>query len=97
MRNAPKFPTPPEGADLFTWIVRVAAEVRAARQGQAAIGHHRMEAMAPALAPFVARGLAAMDGDALRILPDGRPYARTIAALFDPYRQDSVRRFSSAV
>jgi len=33
----------------------------------------------------------------LTILPGGLPYARTIAALFDPYRQDSARRFSSAV
>jgi oxygen-independent coproporphyrinogen-3 oxidase len=49
------------------------------------------------LAPFVERGLADFDGDTLTIAPVGLPYARTIAALFDPYRQDSVRRFSSAV
>ena len=47
MRNAPKFPTPPEGADLFTWIVRVAAEVRAARQGQAAIARAQYTAAQP--------------------------------------------------
>ncbi len=50
-----------------------------------------------ALNPFIARGLALRDGDRLTVLPGGRPYARTIAALFDPYRQDSLRRFSSAV
>jgi oxygen-independent coproporphyrinogen-3 oxidase len=49
------------------------------------------------LAPFVERGLARLEGDSLTIAPEGLPYARTIAALFDPYRQDSVRRFSSAV
>ena len=49
------------------------------------------------LAPFTTRGLAEFDGAVLRVMPGGRPYARTMAALFDPYRQDSVRRFSSAV
>ena len=49
------------------------------------------------IVPFTQRGLADFDGAVLRIRPEGRPYARTIAALFDPYRQDSVRRFSSAV
>lgn len=49
------------------------------------------------LTPFVERGLARLGGDSLTIAPEGLPYARTIAALFDPYRQDSVRRFSSAV
>ena len=41
--------------------------------------------------------LAALDDGVLTVAPAGRPYARTIAALFDPYRQDSLRRFSSAV
>lgn len=49
------------------------------------------------LAPFLARDLAVLDGGNLSIQPGGLPYARTIAALFDPYRQDSARRFSSAV
>ncbi|MDP3908424.1 radical SAM protein [Novosphingobium sp.] len=49
------------------------------------------------LAPFLTRDLAVLEADHLRILPDGLPYARSIAALFDPYRQDSQRRFSSAV
>ncbi|MCC6924568.1 oxygen-independent coproporphyrinogen III oxidase [Novosphingobium sp.] len=49
------------------------------------------------LAPFIERGIASLSGDTLTIAPDGLPYARTVAALFDPYRQDSVRRFSSAV
>ena len=49
------------------------------------------------LAPFASRGLAHLADGVLTIEPGGLPYARTIAALFDPYRQDSLRRFSSAV
>lgn len=49
------------------------------------------------LLPFVQRGLIALDANRVTILPDGLPYARTVAAVFDPYRQDSARRFSSAV
>lgn len=49
------------------------------------------------LLPFIDRELAELDHGTLRLLPDALPYARTIAALFDPYRQDSARRFSSAV
>lgn len=49
------------------------------------------------LLPFIDRELAELDHGTLRLLPEALPYARTIAALFDPYRQDSVRRFSSAV
>ncbi|QQN74651.1 radical SAM protein [Croceicoccus sp. YJ47] len=49
------------------------------------------------LAPFVARGLVEMAGDTLIIAPGGLPYARTVAAIFDPYRAESARRFSSAV
>jgi oxygen-independent coproporphyrinogen-3 oxidase len=49
------------------------------------------------LLPFIDRELAELDHGTLRLLPEALPYARTIAALFDPYRQDSARRFSSAV
>jgi oxygen-independent coproporphyrinogen-3 oxidase len=65
-------------------------------------GEAEIDAVIPAselarVEPFVTRGLASFDSGVLRILPEGLPYARTIAALFDPYRQDSLRRFSSAV
>ena len=53
--------------------------------------------VADGLDPFLARGLVEIVGGRLVIVPDGLPYARTIAALFDPYRQDAARRFSSAV
>lgn len=66
-------------------------------QGEARMDADLQAEVAIALNPFVERGLAVRDGDLLRIEPQGLPYARTIAALFDPYRQDSARRFSSAV
>ncbi len=46
---------------------------------------------------FIDAGLCTVEGGRLSILSAGLPYARTIAAQFDPYRQDSLRRFSSAV
>ena len=49
------------------------------------------------LEPFIARGLARLDGQSLAITPGGLPYARAIAAIFDPYRPQSPRQFSSAV
>ncbi|GAB4474692.1 MAG: oxygen-independent coproporphyrinogen III oxidase [Erythrobacter tepidarius] len=51
----------------------------------------------PRLAPYIARGLASLDGNILRITPSGLPYARGIAALFDSYRAVTRRRFSSAI
>jgi oxygen-independent coproporphyrinogen-3 oxidase len=51
----------------------------------------------PALRPYLDAGLCQTDGGDLVILPGGLPYARSIAARFDPYRRDSLRRFSSAV
>lgn len=66
-------------------------------QGTAKIGAERVRAFAPALAPFIERRLVEIRGDALTLLPGGLPYARAVAALFDPYRQNSLRRFSSAV
>lgn len=49
------------------------------------------------LDPFLTRGLASLHGEFLTITPEGLPYARTIAAKFDPFRVRSQRRFSSAV
>jgi len=50
-----------------------------------------------ALMPYVAAGLCTVDGDDLVLSADCQPYARSIAAHFDPYRSDSLRRFSSAI
>jgi oxygen-independent coproporphyrinogen-3 oxidase len=51
----------------------------------------------PRLAPFASRGLLRMADDVVIITGAGLPYARSIAAQFDVYRKDSLRRFSSAV
>lgn len=51
----------------------------------------------PMLQAYRDAGLCEMDGEELVIHPAGLPYARSIAARFDPYRKDSLRRFSSAV
>ena len=56
----------------------------------------RQEATAR-LKPFLAAGLCRFRGFSLVIESAGLPYVRSIAALFDPYRQDSLRRFSSAI
>lgn len=49
------------------------------------------------IAPFAAAGLASISGNRLTIRPDGLPYARVIAALFDTYRESAHQRFSSAI
>lgn len=53
------------------------------------------------LLSFIAAGLAELEGDRLCLTPAALPYARTIAALFDPYRTRPVSgnrgRFSNAV
>ena len=66
-------------------------------QARARIPEAIRREIAGRLCPFTVRGLAAMEGNCLTILPDRLPYARTIAALFDPYRAVAQRRFSSAV
>ena len=49
------------------------------------------------LAPFIDKGLACLSGTRLVIAPEGLPYARVIAALFDAYRAAAPRSFSSAI
>jgi len=49
------------------------------------------------LTQFIERGLATLEAGKLAITPDGLPYARVIAAIFDSYRQKSPNRFSSAI
>lgn len=65
--------------------------------GRARIGARLMAQVRCEIAPFLERGLASFDKEWLTILPEGLPYARTIAALFDSYRAVSMRQFSSAV
>lgn len=49
------------------------------------------------LQPFVDRGLVELGGDRLRLAPGALPYARAIAACFDPYRAVVPEGFSAAV
>lgn len=66
-------------------------------RGEARPGAALLERAAPALAPFVERGLATIEGSALRLTEAGRPYARAIASLFDAHRDPAGERFSQAV
>ncbi|MFL0354838.1 oxygen-independent coproporphyrinogen III oxidase [Erythrobacter sp. GH1-10] len=66
-------------------------------QGEAQLSLCLFARVESRLQPFLARGLAVLDELTLRITPEGLPYARTIAALFDPYREASARSFSSAI
>jgi oxygen-independent coproporphyrinogen-3 oxidase len=66
-------------------------------QGATRLPGHVASAIACRLAPFIARGLASLADNHLTIAPEGLPYARTIAALIDPYRAVSGKRFSAAV
>ncbi|KHK92273.1 oxygen-independent coproporphyrinogen III oxidase [Novosphingobium malaysiense] len=66
-------------------------------RGRARIDADLWREAAPLLAPYLQAGLCEADDKDLVIQPGGLPYARSIAARFDPYRKDSLRRFSSAV
>ncbi|OYU16518.1 MAG: oxygen-independent coproporphyrinogen III oxidase [Alphaproteobacteria bacterium PA4] len=46
---------------------------------------------------FIAAGLAEWQGDRLVVAADGLPYVRSMAAVLDPYRAATTRRFSSAI
>lgn len=64
-------------------------------QGTANLDPALARTIEPDLQPFLARGLADVEGTRLTISPAGRPYSRTIAALFDPYLQKSAHSSSS--
>ncbi len=51
----------------------------------------------PRLEPFIEAGVCNILDEEVVIAPHGLPYARGIAAAFDPYRQIDKRRFSSAI
>lgn len=66
-------------------------------QSNAVLSPCLLAATQAALTPFVERGLASLNGTQLTITPDGLPYARVIASLFDSYRADTGARFSTAI
>lgn len=66
-------------------------------QGRAVVPLDVLCDAAEGLAPYRAARLCRFEGAELVIASEGLPYARSIAAQFDPYRQQSPRRFSSAI
>jgi oxygen-independent coproporphyrinogen-3 oxidase len=66
-------------------------------QGSAPVTAAIIEEAWSRLATYAEAGLCHFASGELRIDEDALPYARSIAACFDPYRQHSPRRFSSAV
>jgi len=66
-------------------------------QGRAEVGPTILSSAWDRLRPYLAANLCEASEGHLEILPRGLPYARSIAAAFDPYRKQSPRRFSSAV
>lgn len=66
-------------------------------RGRAAIDRPLLNETIERLGPFLDAGLCEFDRGDLVIRHEGLPYSRAIASLFDPYRQHSPRRFSSAI
>jgi oxygen-independent coproporphyrinogen-3 oxidase len=65
--------------------------------GRAKVSGAMLNGASDRLSPYLETGLCAVEGEYLVIADHAVPYARSIAAAFDPYRQHSPRRFSSAV
>ncbi len=66
-------------------------------RGRARVSPDLLEQAHEWLLPYLEPGLARVESGMLVIPHHALPYARSIAAAFDPYRQQSSRRFSSAV
>ena len=49
------------------------------------------------LSPMVADGLVAVEGDTLRVTGEGRPFVRSVCAVFDRYLEQSETRHARAV
>ena len=65
-------------------------------EGEAEAGAFADSARGP-LEPYDARGLLRWAGTRLCLSPDALPYARSVAAVFDRWRQTDAQRFSNAV
>jgi oxygen-independent coproporphyrinogen-3 oxidase len=61
------------------------------------VGKYLTRDVAERLEPFANHGLVHREGGDLVLATHALPYARSIAALFDPYRHPTSRKFSSAV
>lgn len=65
--------------------------------GSATLSPCLLDGSRAALRPFIERGLVRLEGLDLSVTPDGLPYARVVASLFDSFRAVAQRRFSSAI
>ncbi|MGZ5826255.1 MAG: coproporphyrinogen III oxidase, partial [Croceibacterium sp.] len=66
-------------------------------RGRARVCRPMLDDAMDRLSPYLETGLCGIEGEYLVIADHALAYARSIAASFDPYRQHSPRRFSSAV
>lgn len=66
-------------------------------RGRARIDAATLDAAHDRLAPYLGADLCSLDNGQVVIGEHAVPYARSIAAAFDPYRQHSARRFSNAI
>ena len=66
-------------------------------RGRARIDAAALDAARLRLTPYLEAGLCSVDNGQVTIADHAVPYARSIAAAFDPYRQQSARKFSSAI
>lgn len=67
-------------------------------RGRARVAPDLMQDALERLRPYIEPDLARIEANSMLVIPHhALPYARSIAAAFDPYRQHSPRRFSSAI
>jgi len=65
--------------------------------GRARPAPNLLQTALPALAPFARAGLVRIERGWVTLTPDALPYARSIAACFDAYRNQTKGQFSHAV
>ncbi len=85
-------------------VIRTTADMARARTIEAILCRGSTELVGAAfseslerLRPFQEAGLVCWSEGRIFLLPGSLPYARAIAACFDPYRHINARRFSSAI
>ena len=66
-------------------------------RGRTALSPCLLRNLGPDLARFAQADLIALEGNQLTVKPEGVPYARVIASLFDRFRANTTKRFSSAI
>ena len=66
-------------------------------RGRARVDNATLEAARERLAPYLEAGLCSLDNGCVVVGDHAVPYARSIAAAFDPYRRQGARQFSNAI